>query len=313
VAPSHPTDRFAGDGLRPRRRHDSPSRRHADLGFGIGLRTGHYAEILAHGSRADWFEAISENFMVPGGRPLDVLQRIRADFPVVLHGVSLSIGGSDPIDPQYLAALRALIERFEPAWVSDHLCWTSADAHQLHDLLPLPWTEELLDHLVPRIARVQDALRRPIVLENVSSYLTYAHSTMTEWEFLAALVARTGCDLLLDVNNVHVSAFNHGFDARRYVDAIPAEHVAQIHLAGHADHGTHLLDTHDAAIVDAVWELYRYTIARLGPVATLVEWDGEVPPLEVVEQEAMRARAVAAGAPKECTAAERDARDAAAP
>lgn len=278
-------------------------RRHPDLGFGIGLRTGHYADVLARGSRAEWFEAISENFMVAGGRALDVLERVRADYPVVLHGVSLSIGGSDPIPAAYLHALRALVDRFEPAWVSDHLCWTSADAHQLHDLLPLPWTEELLAHLVPRIGRVQDALGRALVLENVSSYLTFAHATIPEWEFLAELARRTGCDLLLDVNNVHVSAYNHGFDAQRFVDAIPRDRVAQIHLAGHTDHGTHLLDTHDAPVADAVWELYHYTITRLGPVATLVEWDGEVPPLEVVEAQALRARAVAASAIAQRTAA----------
>lgn len=282
----------AGDAWRPPTFATS-MRRYPDLGFGIGLRTGHYGDILAHGTRADWFEAISENFMVAGGRPLHILEQVRRDRPVVLHGVSLSIGGTDPIAPSYLDALRTLVDRFAPAWVSDHLCWTGTDAHQLHDLLPLPWTEELLEHLAPRIALVQDALRRPLVLENVSSYLTFTHSTMPEWEFLAELVRRTGCDLLLDVNNVHVSAFNHGFDARAFIDAMPADHVAQIHLAGHTDHGTHLLDTHDAPIVDAVWDLYRYTIARLGRIATLVEWDGEVPPLAVVEDEALRARRAA--------------------
>lgn len=271
-------------------------RSYPDLGFGIGLRTGHYGAILEHGSRADWFEAISENFMVAGGRPLHVLERVRRDYPIALHGVSLSIGGPDPIAPAYLGALRALVDRFAPAWVSDHLCWTGADAHQLHDLLPLPWTEESLDHLVPRIQTVQEALRRPLVLENVSSYLTFTHSAMPEWEFLAELVRRAGCDLLLDVNNVHVSAFNHGFDARCFIDAMPAGHVAQIHLAGHSHHGTHLLDTHDAQVADEVWDLYRYTIARLGRIATLVEWDGEVPALEVVEEEAARARRTAAQA-----------------
>jgi uncharacterized protein (UPF0276 family) len=277
-------------------------RSYPDLGFGIGLRTGHYAAILEHGTRADWFEAISENFMVAGGRPLHVLERVRRDYPLALHGVSLSIGGPDPIASSYLGALRALVDRFAPAWVSDHLCWTGADAHQLHDLLPLPWTEEALDHLVPRIETVQDALRRPLVLENVSSYLTFTHSTMPEWEFLAELVRRAGCDLLLDVNNVHVSAFNHGFDARCFIDAMPAGHVAQIHLAGHTDHGTHLLDTHDAPVADEVWELYRYTIARLGRIATLIEWDGEVPTLEVVEDEAVRARHAAEQASQSASA-----------
>ncbi len=257
--------------------------RHPDLGFGIGLRTGHFGTLLERGTRADWLEAISENFMIAGGRPLHVLERVRRDKPLVLHGVSLSIGGSDPLDEHYLRELRALADRIEPAWVSDHLCWTSHDAHQLHDLLPLPWTEELLLHLAPRIARVQEVLGRRLVLENVSTYLA----------FEGELVRRTGCDLLLDVNNVYVSARNHGFDPRSYVDAIPADHVAQIHLAGHSDHGTHVLDTHDAPVADAVWDLYRHTIARLGPVATLVEWDGDVPPLDVVEDEAARARRAA--------------------
>ncbi len=270
------------------------TRRSPDLGFGIGLRRGHYAEILAHGTRAEWFEAISENFMVAGGRPLDVLERIRRDYPLVLHGVSLSIAGTDPLDPAYLDALRALADRFEPAWLSDHLCWTGVDAHNLHDLLPLPWTEEALAHVVARVARVQDVLGRRLVLENVSSYLSFTHSTMSEWEFLAEVARRADCDLLLDVNNVYVSAFNHGFDPRTYIDAIPPERVVQIHLAGHSDYGTHLLDTHDAPIADAVWELYRHTIARLGRVPTLVEWDGEVPPLAVVEREALRAREIAA-------------------
>lgn len=266
-----------------------------DLGFGIGLRTGHFGTLLDRGTPVDWLEAISENFMIAGGRPLHVLERVRRDKPLVLHGVSLSIGGSDPLDERYLRELRALADRIEPAWVSDHLCWTSHDAHQLHDLLPLPWTEELLLHLAPRIARVQDALGRRLVLENVSTYLAF-EGEMTEWEFLAELVRQTDCDLLLDVNNVYVSARNHGFDPRRYVDAVPTDHVAQIHLAGHSDHGTHLLDTHDAHVCDAVWDLYRYTISRLGPVSTLVEWDGDVPPLDVVEEEAARARRTAAAA-----------------
>jgi len=266
---------------------------HPDLGFGIGLRTGHYDAILEHGTRADWFEAISENFMVGGGLPLHVLERVRNDHPLVLHGVSLSIGGSDPLDPGYLRELRLLADRFAPAWVSDHLCWTGVDAHNLHDLLPLPWTEELLAHLIPRITQVQDALGRRLVLENVSTYLSFEHSAMPEWEFLAELTRRADCDLLLDVNNVYVSAVNHGFDARAFVAGIPAERVAQIHLAGHTDHGTHLLDTHDAPVADAVWDLYRHTLGRLGRVATLIEWDGDVPPLEDVENEALRARAIA--------------------
>lgn len=282
--------------------------RHPDLGFGIGLRTGHYGAILEHGTRADWLEAISENFMVDGGRPLHVLERVRRDRPLVLHGVSLSIAGTDALDSTYLRRLRALADRFAPAWVSDHLCWTSTDAHQLHDLLPLPFTEEVLAHLLPRIARVQDALARPLVLENVSTYLAFAGG-MSEWEFLAELVRRSGCDLLLDVNNVYVSARNHGFDPYAYVDAIPAAHVAQIHLAGHTDHGTHVLDTHDAPVVDAVWDLYRHAIRRLGPVSTLVEWDGDVPALAVVEEEALRARAIAESVAPRTPARDGDGKD----
>lgn len=266
------------------------------LGFGIGLRTGHFASLLEHGTRADWLEAISENFMIGGGRPLHVLERVRRDKPVVLHGVSLSIGGTDPLDEGYLRALRALADRVEPAWISDHLCWTGHDAHQLHELLPLPWTAELLDHLAPRIARVQDVLGRRLVLENVSTYLAF-EGEMAEWEFLGELARRADCDLLLDVNNVWVSAHNHGFDPRRYVDAVPAERVAQIHLAGHSDHGTHLLDSHDAPVADGVWDLYRHAVARLGPVSTLVEWDGDVPPLDVVEEQALRARREAMAVP----------------
>ncbi|MEW6268680.1 MAG: DUF692 domain-containing protein [Thermodesulfobacteriota bacterium] len=267
--------------------------RHPDLGFGIGLRTGHFAEILERGARVDWLEAISENFLVAGGRPLHVLERVRRDHPLVLHGVSLSIGGTDPLDEDYLRALRALADRFEPAWVSDHLCWTGVDAHNLHDLLPLPWTEETLALVASRVERVQDALGRRLVLENVSSYLTFTHSTLSEWEFLGELARRADCDLLLDVNNVWVSAYNHGFDPRRFIDEVPAERVVQIHLAGHSEHGTHLLDTHDAPVADAVWDLYRHAVARLGRVSTLVEWDGAVPPLAAVEEQAQRARAVA--------------------
>lgn len=272
------------------------SRRQPLLGTGIGLRTRHFEEILARGAQVEWFEAISENFMVEGGRPLWVLERVRRDFPVVLHGVSLSIGSTDPLDADYLKRLRALAERFSPAWVSDHLCWTGVDHHNLHDLLPLPWTEEALDHVAQRVHRVEEALGRPLMLENVSSYLTFTHSTMSEWEFLAELTRRTGCDLLLDVNNAYVSGRNHGFDPRQFIDALPAERIGQIHLAGHSDCGTHLLDTHDHPVVDAVWELYRYALRGLGPVSTLIEWDGEIPPLARLEEEAASARRHAAEA-----------------
>lgn len=267
-------------------------------GVGIGLRTAHFGTLLERCAEVDWFEAISENFMMDGGRPHFVLDHVRRDFPVALHGVSLSIGGTDPISIDYVDRLRRLVRRYEPCWVSDHLCWTGVDAHNLHDLLPLPWNEEALSVIAARVIEVQDRLGRRIAIENVSSYLTFTHSTMTEWEFLAELSRRADCEILLDVNNVYVSARNHGFDPRAYIAAIPADRVVQIHLAGHSDLGTHLLDTHDAPVTDDVWTLYRDTIARLGPVPTSIEWDGDVPPLERLEAEA----AIVAGIVHESTA-----------
>lgn len=262
------------------------------LGVGIGLRSRHFDEILSHGSSAQWFEAISENFFADGGRPLRVLDRIRHDYPVVLHGVSLSIGSSDPLDDAYLDRLDALARRFEPAWVSDHLCWTGSGGHNLHDLLPLPWTEEALTHVVERVERVQERLGRRIALENVSTYLRFEHSEMPEERFLAEVATRADCLLLLDVNNAWVNASNHGLDPRHLVDGLPTERVVQVHLAGHEDHGTHLLDSHDQPVADPVWALYRHALDRLGPVSTLVEWDGDVPPLARVEAEADRAREI---------------------
>jgi len=262
------------------------------LGHGIGLRTRHFPRVLDATARADWFEAISENFMIRGGRPLAVLERVRAEAPIVLHGVSLSIGSTDPLNLRYLDELADLAARFAPAWVSDHLCWGSVGGHYAHDLLPLPYTEEALALVAERVRVVQDRLRRRILLENVSSYLTFTHSTMPEWEFLAAVAERADCGILLDVNNVYVSAMNHGFAPEAYVDGIPAARIGQIHLAGHSDHGTHLLDTHDAAVVPAVWDLYRYALRRLGRVSTLVEWDDRIPELEEVVAEAERARAI---------------------
>jgi len=262
------------------------------LGHGIGLRTKHFPRVLDGTARADWFEAISENFMIRGGRPLAVLERVRAEAPIVLHGVSLSIGSTDPLNLRYLDELADLAARFAPAWVSDHLCWGSVGGHYAHDLLPLPYTEEALALVAERVRVVQDRLRRRILLENVSSYLTFTHSTTPEWEFLAAVAERADCGILLDVNNVYVSAMNHGFAPEAYIDGVPAERVGQIHLAGHSDHGTHLLDTHDAAVVPAVWDLYRYALRRLGRVSTLVEWDDRIPELEEVVAEAERARAI---------------------
>jgi len=263
-----------------------------DLGHGIGLRPKHYGRFLAEAPSVDWVEAISENFLAPGGRPYAVLEKVRREVPVVLHGVSLAIGSVDPLDERLLRGLRALADRVEPAYVSDHLCWGRHGGRYAHDLLPLPYTEEALAHVVSRVGQVQDALGRQILLENVSSYVAYADSTMPEWEFLARVAEEADCGILLDVNNVYVSARNHGFDPDAYLAGIPAGRVGQFHLAGHSDHGTHLLDTHDAPVTGAVWELYRSAVRRFGSVPALVEWDDHVPELEVVVEESRRARAI---------------------
>ncbi len=262
----------------------------ADLGIGIGLRTTHFGEILAGSPAVDWFEVLSENFLDTGGRPGYVLDRVAERYPVALHGVSLSIGSTDPLDRAYLRKLKALARRTRARWVSDHLCWTGVLGRNTHDLLPLPYDEETLRHVTGRVKQVQDALERPLVLENPSTYLAFARSTMPEWEFLARLCDGSDCGLLLDVNNVYVSGFNHGFDPCRYVDAIPADRVVQVHLAGHTNHGTHILDTHDGPAIDAVWDLYARLCARTGPVSTLFEWDASIPPLAAVRAEAEKAR-----------------------
>jgi uncharacterized protein len=264
------------------------------LGHGVGLRPTHFPQLWDGTARVDWFEAISENYMVAGGRPRAALERARALAPVVLHGVSLSIGSTDPLDKGYLDALQTLITQVEPAWVSDHLCWSGVAGQYAHDLLPLPYTEEALDHVVRRVVAVQERLGRQILVENVSSYLTYTHSTLTEWEFLGVLAARADCGLLLDVNNVHVSATNHGFSAATYLAGLPADRVGQIHLAGHTDMGAYLFDTHDGPVSEPVWDLYRRALRRFGRVSTLVEWDDRIPALDVVCAEAERARAVEA-------------------
>lgn len=267
------------------------------LGFGLGLRTQHYEAILAERPAIDWLEIISENYLVPGGRPLDYLDRIRADYPMAMHGVSLSIGSDDPLDRDYLRRIAALAKRVEPAWISDHLCWTGVGGRNMHDLLPLPYDEATLDHVVERIGQVQEALGRRLVLENVSSYVTWRRSTMPEWTFLAEVARRADCLILLDVNNIHVSAFNHDFDPLAYLDAIPAERVQQIHLAGHEDNGSHIVDTHDHPVIDPVWRLYGEAIRRCGPVSTMIERDDRIPPLGELVAELEQARAIAAGAP----------------
>jgi uncharacterized protein (UPF0276 family) len=263
-------------------------------GFGLGLRPAHYAAFLAGRPRVDWLEIISENYMEPGGRPLATLDRLRADYPMVMHGVSLSIGGSDPLDGDYLARLESLARRVEPLWISDHLCWTGIGGCNMHDLLPLPYSEEALDHVAARVDAVQEALGRRLLLENVSSYVGFAASTLSEWEFLAELARRTDCLLLLDVNNIHVSACNHGFDPAAFLAGIPAERVQQIHLAGHEDNGDHLIDTHDHPVADPVWALYAAALRHCGAVATMIERDDRIPPLEELVSELDQARAVAA-------------------
>lgn len=264
-----------------------------NLGFGLGLRTAHYEEILAARPRVDWFEALSENYMVPGGKPLHYLDRIRAEYPVVMHGVSLSIGSSDPLDRDYLKALKALAQRIEPAWISDHLCWTGVAGKNVHDLLPMPYTQEAIAHVAGRVIQIQAFLGRKILLENVSSYVGYRNSEMQEWEFLAEIAERADCLILLDVNNIYVSGFNHGFDPRRFIDAMPATRVQQIHLAGHSHCGTHIIDTHDAPVIDEVWALYEYAIRRLGPVSTMIERDDHIPPLAELAAELDLARTLA--------------------
>ena len=268
--------------------------RHPALGYGLGLRVEHYEELLAGDAPIDWLEVLSENYMVDGGRPLDWLARFRERWPLVLHGVSLSIGGSDPLDRDYLARLSALARFAQPAWISDHLCWTGVDGTNLHDLMPLPYTEEALAHVVARVTQVQDTLGRRIALENVSSYVAFHDSQMGEAQFLAEVARRADCLILLDINNVHVSARNHGFDARDYLATIPVDRVQQFHLAGHEDDGDLIIDTHDAPIVDSVWSLYADAVRRFGPVSTLIERDDHIPPLAELIAELDRARATAA-------------------
>jgi len=254
----------------------------ASLGFGVGLRRCHYTQILDEHPPMDWFEAISENFMVAGGRPLQVLEGVRSHYPIVMHGVSLSIGSVDPLNLEYLKQLSAIAHRFEPAWVSDHLCWTSVGGHNLHDLLPLPYTEETVRHVAGRIRQVQEILERTILIENISSYMEFTSSRLSEWEFLSAVACEADCAILLDINNIFVNAFNHGFDPVRYIDSVPAERVIQFHLAGHSDHGTYLLDTHDHPIRSEVWTLYEHATRRFGRVPTLIEWDDSIPEFEVL-------------------------------
>jgi uncharacterized protein len=261
-----------------------------DLGFGIGLRSVHYEHILEKHPKIDWFEILSENYMDTGGRPLWVLDQVAERYPVVLHGVSLSVGSRDPIDFDYLGKLKALGKRINARWISDHLCWTGVSGLNVHDLLPMPYTDESLRHTIERVRTIQDFMERPIALENASTYLEFAASNWAECDFIARLVEEADCGILLDVNNVYVSSFNHGFDAKAYIDRIPNDRVVQIHLAGHTHKGTHILDTHSDYVVDSVWELYRHTYRKIGGVSTLLEWDASIPSFEVVHAEALKAK-----------------------
>ena len=268
--------------------------RKASPGFGLGLRPVHYPDFLNEPQAVDWLEIISENYMIPGGKPLAMLDAILERYPVAMHGVSLSIGSTDGLDAHYLAELKALANRVQPMWMSDHLCWTGVQGRNSHDLLPLPYSEEALRLVVQHVNQVQDTLGRRILLENVSSYLNYRSSEMSEWEFLRQVAEQADCLLLLDVNNIYVSGINHGFDPIEFLNHLPVERVQQIHLAGHSDHGDYIVDTHDHPVAEPVWDLYRYTCKRFGDVATMIERDDDIPELSVLIAELDRARAIAA-------------------
>jgi len=264
------------------------------LGFGLGLRVDHYEAILAERPRVDWFEVLTENYLVGGGKPLNYLMRFRERYPLALHGVSLSIGSTAPLNREYLAQLKGLAERVEPEWVSDHLCWTGVAGRNTHDLLPLPYTEEALEHVVGRVRTVQDVLGRRILIENVSSYVAFRDAPLSEWEFLREVATRADCLILLDVNNIYVSSVNHEFDPLTYLAAVPAERVQQIHLAGHEDHGDYLVDTHDHPVPDPVWALYTAALRHCGAVSTMIERDDHIPPLAELCAELQQARDLSA-------------------
>ena len=262
-----------------------------DLGLGVGLRTVHYPHILEKKPKVDFFEILSENYMDSGGRPLWVLDQVAERYPIVMHGVSLSIGSVDPLNREHLSKLKKLAARTKALWISDHLCWTGVAGRNTHDLLPMPLSEEALAHVVARVKTVSDFLERPLILENASTYAEFTSSSMSEWEFFARLMEEADCGMLLDVNNVYVSSFNHGFDPIAYLDAVPPERVVQYHLAGHTNKGTHIIDTHNDFVIDEVWKLYAHSVKRTGNVSTLLEWDADIPEFEVVHAEALKARA----------------------
>ena len=262
------------------------------LGFGLGLRPDHYETILNERPAVDWFEILSENYMVPGGKPLYFLDRVREHYPLVMHGVSLSLGSTDPLNRDYLKELKQLAQRIDPVWISDHLCWTGVSGTNLHDLMPLPYTEEAIRHVVDRISLVQDYLGRRILIENVSSYVSYRESELTEWEFLSAIAERADCLLLLDINNIYVSACNHEFDPLEYLDNLPADRVYQHHLAGHTNEGTYIVDTHDEPVFKAVWDLYAEAVKRFGSVSVMIERDDNIPPFAELYGELQYARKI---------------------
>ena len=275
---------------------DRPLSNRPGLGFGLGLRPAHYPAIESGDVNVDWFEIISENFIDAGGPPRRHLDAIAERFPIVMHGVSLSIGSTDPLDRDYLAGLKRLIDHVNPAWVSDHLCWTGWGGVNMHDLLPLPQTEEAVMHVARRLREVQDILGRRILMENVSSYVSYADSTLTEWDFLAAVADEADCLILLDVNNIYVSAFNHGFDPDDYLAGVPGDRIWQVHIAGHTDNETHIIDTHDHPVSDPVWDIYAKAIGRFGSISTMIERDDNIPPLADLIAELDIARRIAAEA-----------------
>lgn len=268
-----------------------------NLGLGIGLRTVHFSHILNHWPAVDWFEIISENFIDSQGRPRFVLEQIAERYPVVMHGVSLSIGSVDPLDFEYLGKLKRLSREIRARWISDHLCWTGVAGLNAHDLLPIPMNEQTLDHVAQRVRIVQDFLERPLILENPSSYVGFQNSTLTEWEFLRQLTERTGCGLLLDVNNVYVSSVNHDFDAEEYLRGIPGDRVVQFHLAGHTNYGAYIIDTHDNHVIDPVWRLYQLAHAHTGGASTLLEWDANIPAFDIVHAEVLKAKRYFGGLP----------------
>jgi hypothetical protein len=263
------------------------------LGYGLGLRKDHFETILAERPKVDWFEIISENYMIDGGKPLDYLSRIREHYPMVMHGVSMSIGSTEPLNLDYLKQLKNLIKRIEPEWFSDHLCWTGVNGLNLHDLMPLPYTEEAIQHVADRVSQVQDFIGRQMLLENVSSYVSYSDSSMSEWEFFREVAKRADCHILLDINNIYVSAHNHNFDPYTYLTAMPSDRVYQFHLAGHIHENNLIIDTHDQPIAHPVFDLYAVAVEHFGRVSTMIERDDNIPPLSELLEELDQVRTIA--------------------